>query len=510
MTVSANAATDPSQVDYPTSITFYDGVNNIGYVSCQGQQTCQGQLKWHATGLSGIHTLTARASTNRSLSATSAPTTVTVVSPSPAVTITHPSNGASLRGTITVAVSGATDSSQVDYPREIIVYDGTSDIGSVSCQGQQTCAGTVQWNTAGLKGVQVLRATIHTNTGREATSGPVYVGGHPSKPHAKVRCYLASLTVHTRHSDEGTCIASNVPVGTGVAIQYRTAGHGWRTATASHISRGGRYNFILRSPRPVSYTHLYVGVLPPKEENNGWKPWEQDPDTLDTWFSSALWTWSTLIDQDMAKDYDLSLEDLLKLSPDFKAYHPTNVMETGWDIIFFWVARMILTTTYVTGEIPFKDIYLHGMVRAEDGKKMSKSRPESIVDPLSVISKFGTDSLRMALIMGVSPGNDQNWGSGKVEANRNFCNKIWNIARYIESVTEIGDDKEVIPNTVADHWILNKLKITNDKIIFELDRYGFSEAYDSLYHFIWDDLADWYIEASKAEPNRALLGYRCV
>lgn len=251
----------------------------------------------------------------------------------------------------------------------------------------------------------------------------------------------------------------------------------------------------------------YVGVLPPKEENNGWKPWEQDPDTLDTWFSSALWTWSTLIDQDMAKDYDLSLEDLLKLSPDFKAYHPTNVMETGWDIIFFWVARMILTTTYVTGEIPFKDIYLHGMVRAEDGKKMSKSRPESIVDPLSVISKFGTDSLRMALIMGVSPGNDQNWGSGKVEANRNFCNKIWNIARYIESVTEIGDDKEVIPNTVADHWILNKLKITNDKIIFELDRYGFSEAYDSLYHFIWDDLADWYIEASKAEPNRALLGY---
>jgi hypothetical protein len=253
VTVSANAATDPSQVDYPTSITFYDGVNNIGYVSCQGQQTCQGQLKWHATGLSGIHTLTARASTNRSLSATSAPTTVTVVSPSPAVTITHPSNGASLRGTITVAVSGATDSSQVDYPREIIVYDGTSDIGSVSCQGQQTCAGTVQWNTAGLKGVQVLRATIHTNTGREATSGPVYVGGHPSKPHAKVRCYLASLTVHTRHSDEGTCIASNVPVGTGVAIQYRTAGHGWRTATASHISRGGRYNFILRSPRRATF-----------------------------------------------------------------------------------------------------------------------------------------------------------------------------------------------------------------------------------------------------------------
>lgn len=252
----------------------------------------------------------------------------------------------------------------------------------------------------------------------------------------------------------------------------------------------------------------YAGVQPPTDQSEGWHEWEQDPDTLDTWFSSALWTWSTLVDPKIAQDYTLSLEDLLKKSPDFQAYHPTNVLETGWDILFFWVARMVLSTTYVTGQIPFHDVYLHGMVRAEDGKKMSKSRPESIVDPLSVIPKYGTDALRMALLMGVSPGNDQNWGAGKIEANRNFANKIWNIARYIEGI--IGDEvsrEGAKPISAADHWILDKLRTSQGKISSDLDNYRFSEAYDTLYHFIWDDLADWYIEASKAEPNKPLLAY---
>ncbi len=252
----------------------------------------------------------------------------------------------------------------------------------------------------------------------------------------------------------------------------------------------------------------YVGVQPPTDQSEGWHEWEQDPDTLDTWFSSALWTWSTLIDQNLAQDYSLSLDDLLQQSPDFQAYHPTSVLETGWDILFFWVARMILSTTYVTGQVPFRDVYLHGMVRAEDGKKMSKSRPESIIDPLTVIATYGTDALRMALLMGVSPGNDQNWGSGKVEANRNFCNKLWNIARYVEDV--IGDNPTragAQPISAADHWIVDKLRTSQSKITNDLDHYRFSEAYDTLYHFIWDDLADWYIEASKAQPNKPLLGY---
>lgn len=253
----------------------------------------------------------------------------------------------------------------------------------------------------------------------------------------------------------------------------------------------------------------YVGLTAPTDDGaEGFREWEQDPDTLDTWFSSALWTWSTLVDQQLAGDTSISLEELLQRSPDFQAYHPTSVMETGWDILFFWVARMILTTTYVTGQVPFKDVYLHGMVRAEDGKKMSKSRPESIIDPLTVIPKYGTDALRMALIMGVSPGNDQSWGWNKIETNRNFCNKLWNIARYIEGI--IGDDTALgkpKAETMADHWILSSLQQSQIKISDDLANFRFSEAYDTLYHFVWDDLADWYIEASKVEPNKALLAY---
>ena len=252
----------------------------------------------------------------------------------------------------------------------------------------------------------------------------------------------------------------------------------------------------------------FVGVQPPTDHSDGWHEWEQDPDTLDTWFSSALWTWSTLIDPAKAADFSLSLNELLEQSPDFKAYHPTTVMETGWDILPFWVIRMIITTTYITGEVPFKDVYLHGMVKAADGKKMSKSRPESIIDPLKIIPEYGTDALRMALIMGISPGNDQNWNTSKIEANRNFCNKLWNIARYIEAT--LGDDyvaSEFKLSSVNEHWLLQTLQQKQASISADLDAFAFSEAYDKLYHFIWNDVADWFIEASKAEPNKALLAF---
>lgn len=253
---------------------------------------------------------------------------------------------------------------------------------------------------------------------------------------------------------------------------------------------------------------VYAGVQSPTDQSEGWHEWEQDPDTLDTWFSSALWTWSTLIDPALAENYNLSLEDLLKQSQDYAAYHPTSIMETGWDILFFWVARMILATTYVTGEIPFKQVYLHGLVRTETGKKMSKSNPETIIDPMEVIPEYGTDALRFALIQGMSAGNDQRLGRSKIIANRNFSNKIWNIARYIEGL--LGDEpnrEEAKPESAADHWILDKMRTSQQKIIKDLDSFRFSEAYDTLYHFIWDDLADWYIEASKAAPNKPLLAY---
>ena len=254
---------------------------------------------------------------------------------------------------------------------------------------------------------------------------------------------------------------------------------------------------------PVWYKgeERYVGVKKPEGQG-----WQRDPDTLDTWFSSALWTWSTLIDPELAKDDSISLEELLSRSPDFQAYHPTSVMETGWDILFFWVARMILSTTYATGQVPFKQVYLHGLVRTEDGKKMSKSNPDAIIDPAEVISNYGADALRLALVSGVSAGNDMRLGMSKIVDNRNFCNKLWNVSRYIEMTAK---DATAAPaaKTPADHWILNKLSILTGEQWENLNNFRFSEAYQGLYHFVWDDLADWYVEASKVEPNAGLLKY---
>jgi valyl-tRNA synthetase len=256
-------------------------------------------------------------------------------------------------------------------------------------------------------------------------------------------------------------------------------------------------------------TETFVGVQAPTDTSEGWNEWEQDPDTLDTWFSSALWTWSTLVDQEKAADYSLSLHDVLKSSVDYQAYHPTDVLESGRDIIFFWIARMILATTFMTGKIPFKRVYMHGMMRSEDGKKMSKSRPESIIDPLDMIDKYGTDALRMAIIWGTTPGNDMSWSTPKIEATRNFANKVWNMARYIEGV--VGDARidymTLKPQTSADHWVLRKLQTITVSTAKELEDLKFSEAFDALYHFVWDDVADWYLEASKSDQNPTLLAY---
>lgn len=253
----------------------------------------------------------------------------------------------------------------------------------------------------------------------------------------------------------------------------------------------------------------HVGITPPADDQQGWHEWEQDPDTLDTWFSSALWTWSTLIDQNLAADQSISFEDLLKNSPDFNAFHPTSVMETGYDILFFWVARMILATTFMTGQVPFKKVYLHGMVRAEDGKKMSKSRPESIIDPLTIIPQYGTDALRMALIGSIAPGADQSWSTPKIESARNFANKLWNIARFIED--KLGDDYQQKhkpqAQTSSDHWILDRLSRAIKEIDSALNNFRFSEGFDTLYHTVWDDFADWYIEASKGQVNAGVLAW---
>jgi valyl-tRNA synthetase len=256
-------------------------------------------------------------------------------------------------------------------------------------------------------------------------------------------------------------------------------------------------------PKEDGGHEIIVSYEKPEGEN-----WHQDPDTLDTWFSSAFWTWSTLVDPEVALDEKNDLQAILDKSPDYKKYHPTNLMETGYDILFFWVARMVLMTTYVTGEVPFKTVYLHGLVRTKDGSKMSKSKPETAIDPLDVIPRYGTDAVRLALLVGQAPGNDMRMYEEKIASYRNFCNKLWNIARYIEGT--IGDDFELAnprPETPADHWILGRVTDAIKETERLMDSYEIGKAYESIYHFIWDDFADWYIEASKTKPNNSMLAY---
>jgi valyl-tRNA synthetase len=222
------------------------------------------------------------------------------------------------------------------------------------------------------------------------------------------------------------------------------------------------------------------------------KTYRRDPDVFDTWFSSSSWPYVTL-------DYPDG--------DDFKTFYPLSLMETGGEILYPWVSRMIMLGLYVTGEVPFKAVYIHGYVMAEDGAKMSKSLG-NVINPLEVIDTYGSDALRMGIITSRVPAVNRGYDHRKVEDARNFANKLWNIARYIED--KVGDtykERTPKPATVADHWILSKLQHTTDKLAADLDNYRFAEAYDTLYHFVWDDFADWYIEASKATPNLPLLAY---
>lgn len=224
----------------------------------------------------------------------------------------------------------------------------------------------------------------------------------------------------------------------------------------------------------------------------GDKTYRRDPDVFDTWLSSSSWPYATL-------DYPNG--------KDFKEFYPLSVMETGADILYPWVSRMLMLGLYETGEVPFSDVYLHGLIQDPHGQKMSKSKG-NVINPIAKVSQYGSDAFRMGIISDESAGNNRPYDESKLVGARNFANKLWNIARYIEDV--IGEQSErgsAKPKTAADHWILSKLQQLQEQMDDELDRYRFAEAYDSLYHFVWDDLADWYIEASKSAPNKPLLAY---
>jgi len=229
----------------------------------------------------------------------------------------------------------------------------------------------------------------------------------------------------------------------------------------------------------------------------------QESDTLDTWFSSGLWTFSTLGWPACAK----ASAGKPKKTGDLKDFHPTTVMETGYDIIFFWVARMILMSIYALDEVPFKTVYLHGLVRTREGKKMSKSHPETCIDPLDAIKKYGCDAVRLSLIIGNSAGNDLKMYDEKIANYRNFINKLWNISRYILTNNKNQEINELAINTIADHFIVSRLQNVIQKTTTNLNNFNFGQAGEDLYNFVWHDFADWYLEITKFQPNQNILLY---
>jgi valyl-tRNA synthetase len=221
------------------------------------------------------------------------------------------------------------------------------------------------------------------------------------------------------------------------------------------------------------------------------RAWVQDPDVLDTWFSSGLWTFSTL--------------GWPKQTLDLQTFHPTSVLETGYDILFFWVAKMIMMSTYAMENIPFRTVYLHGLVRDRDGRKMSKSLGNGI-DPLDMIEKYGADAVRLSLVSGTAAGQDIRLYEEKIGGFRNFTNKLYNVARYILSQEE--DPKQparygqsVRAVTLADQWILSRLQGVVQEVTRAFHEFRFSDGIQVLYDFLWHDVADWYLEISKSQRS---------
>lgn len=220
--------------------------------------------------------------------------------------------------------------------------------------------------------------------------------------------------------------------------------------------------------------------------------YKREEDTFDTWFSSGQWPFITT-------DYPTH-------GP-LARFYPNSVMETGGDLLDRWVARMIMLGIYATGEVPFRHVYLHGMVLDEKGQKMSKSKG-NVINPMETIADYGSDALRLGIVAARSAGQNQAFSTSKVLAGRNFCNKLWNIARFVESKLGEGyHPHPPEPRTLVDHWIIRQLNQATETIDQQLADYRFAEASESVYHAVWDDVADWFIEASKTNDNDAMLAW---
>lgn len=290
------------------------------------------------------------------------------------------------------------------------------------------------------------------------------------------------------------CISRQIWFGHRIPVWYKTTPVILSGAKRNEESDNGSFANAQDDSDAQDDSNMYVGIEAPEGEG-----WTQDEDTLDTWFSSGLWTFSTL--------------GWPNETPDLKTFHPTTVMETGYDILFFWVARMVLMSGYHLGQIPFEHVYLHGLIRDSKNRKMSKSLG-NIVDPLDMIEKYGTDALRFALVFNTAPGTDTALAEDKIKGMKHFGNKLWNITRYI--LTNISADEVAVilsiakdldssasPQndklTKADQLILNQLSETIESVSKSLNVFRIHDAAQTLYEFVWKEFADVYIEATKEQ-----------
>jgi valyl-tRNA synthetase len=274
---------------------------------------------------------------------------------------------------------------------------------------------------------------------------------------------------------------------TKVALDWLENLHDW------NISRqnwwGIRIPAYYNATGDASKPEYLIGTEDEAKALYGEGGYEIETDNFDTWFSSAQWPFATLM---ATGDFD-------------KGFYPTSVMETGRDIIFLWVTRMIMFGLFKTGQVPFRTVYLHGLVTDGSGKKMSKSKG-NVINPLEMTDKYGTDALRLALTIGNTAGNDGALSEAKIEGYRNFNNKLWNVARFILGQLPEGYSPTTPElHSPADHWLATKLDTAVTDVTRALDEYRFSDAGGQIYSLLWDDFADWYIEASKVSPNHDLL-----
>lgn len=324
----------------------------------------------------------------------------------------------------------------------------------------------------------------------EHTVGYDYKSGLPIQPLIKDQWFLKveTLAQRAKKALEDGEITFTPESKKRILIQYLDNLHDW------NLSRQIPWGIPIPAFQSVNDSNDWIfddRVDEKTIEVNG-NIYRREEDTFDTWFSSGQWPFVTT--------------DALNNGP-LSRFYPNSVMETGADLLDRWVARMIMLGLYTTDKVPFKHVYLHGMVLDEKGQKMSKSKG-NVINPMDTIAAFGSDALRLGIVASRSAGQNQAFSTSKVTAGRNFCNKLWNIARFTED--RLGDgyrNKVVVPKTLADHWIISELTQAAEEIEQRIESYRFAEASDVMYHAIWDDVADWYIEASKLQDNPAMLAW---